>query len=152
MSTWTAQTTVSGRPEDVLDVLTDPAACGRWAPIDFDFHGLEGNRLVAGSRARVVGRLAGQRATFDVSVFEADAQRLSLCASGPITLDVLYELQSRAGGDVFTEVTASIGVRRGSGFIGRLLAQATDAVLAGGALRCSLDRIAREAEAYACAA
>ncbi len=146
MSTWTAQTTVLGRPEDVLGVLTDPAACGRWAPIDFDFEGLEGNRLVAGSRAQVVGRLAGQRATFEVNVIEADAQRLSLCASGPITLDVRYELE---GWDVITEVTASIGVRRGSGFVGRLLAQATDAVLAGGALRCSLDRIAREAEACA---
>jgi hypothetical protein len=127
-------------------VLTDPTACGRWAPIDFDFEGLEGDRLVAGSRARVVGRLAGQRATFDVNVIAADAQRLSLCASGPITLDVLYELASQSGA---TEVTASIGVRRGSGFVGRLLAQATDAVLAGGALRCSLDRIAREAEACA---
>ncbi len=146
MSTWTAQTTVSGRAEDVLDVLTDPTACGRWAPIDFNFEGLEGDRLVAGSRARVVGRLAGQRATFDVNVIAADAQRLALCASGPITLDVLYELASESGA---TEVTASIGVRRGSGFVGRLLAQATDAVLAGGALRCSLDRIAREAEACA---
>ena len=127
-------------------MLTDPTACGRWAPIDFDFEGLEGDRLVAGSRARVVGRLAGQRATFDVNVIAADAQRLALCASGPITLDVLYELESQSGA---TEVTASIGVRRGSGFVGRLLAQATDAVLAGGALRCSLDRIAREAEACA---
>jgi len=130
-------------------VLTDPAACGRWAPIDFDVEGLEGDRLVAGSRAHVVGRLAGQRVTFEVTVIEADAQRLALCASGPITLDVLYELQAEAAG---TEVTASIGVRRGSGFVGRLLAQATDAVLAGGALRCSMDRIARAAEAEACAA
>ena len=40
MRTWTAQITSKGRPEDVLGVLTDPAACGRWAPIDFDVDGL----------------------------------------------------------------------------------------------------------------
>jgi hypothetical protein len=144
MSTWTAQTTVMGHPQDVLGVLTDPAACGRWAPIDFDVEGLEGDRLVAGSRAHVVGRLAGQRVSFEVNVIAADTQRLALCASGPITLDVLYELEHAADA---TEVTASIGVRRGNGLVGRLLAQATDAVLAGGALRASMAAIAREAEA-----
>src|SRR4051794_11353423 len=60
MRTWTAQTTVNGRPEDVLAVLTDPATCGRWAPIDFEVEDLEGERLETGSKARVVGRLAGQ--------------------------------------------------------------------------------------------
>lgn len=88
MSTWTAVATVKGPPEGVLDVLTDPAACERWAPIEFDVEGLEGDRLVAGSRARVVGRLAGQRVGFDVEVHAADEERLALLATGPVVLDV----------------------------------------------------------------
>ena len=92
MRTWTAQITSKGRPEDVLGVLTDPAACGRWAPIDFDVEGLDGDRLVTGSRARVVGRIAGQRCSFDVDVIAADASGVKLLASGPIVLDVSYEL------------------------------------------------------------
>ena len=88
MRTWTAQITSKGRPEDVLGVLTDPAACGRWAPIDFDVEGLDGDRLVTGSRARVVGRIAGQNVSFDVDVIAADASGVKLLASGPIVLDV----------------------------------------------------------------
>src|SRR3954465_10650393 len=80
MRTWTAQITSKGRPEDVLGVLTDPAACGRWAPVDFDVEGLDGNRLVTGSRARVVGRIAGQRCSFDVDVIAADASGVKLLA------------------------------------------------------------------------
>src|SRR5436309_14944843 len=107
MRTWTAQITSKGRPEDVLSVLTDPAACGRWAPIDFDVEGLKGDRLVAGSRARVVGRLAGQRASFDVDVMRADAHGLELVASGPIVLDVNYELSPFAQG---RQVPAKVAV------------------------------------------
>src|SRR6476660_7695061 len=80
MRTWTAQITSKGRPEDVLGVLTDPAACGRWAPIDFDVEGLNGDRLVTGSRARVVGRIAGQRCSFDVDVIAANASGVKLLA------------------------------------------------------------------------
>ena len=36
MRTWTATTTVDAPPEAVLDVLTDPGACARWAPVDFE--------------------------------------------------------------------------------------------------------------------
>jgi hypothetical protein len=36
MGTWITQTTVDGAPEDVLAVLTDPQACTRWSPIDFE--------------------------------------------------------------------------------------------------------------------
>jgi hypothetical protein len=39
-----------------------------------------------------------------------------------------------------------VSVRSGRGFTGRLLAQATDALLAGGALQRAVDRIARELE------
>ena len=127
MRTWTAQITSKGRPEDVLGVLTDPAACGRWAPIDFDVEGLDGDRLVTGSRARVVGRIAGQRCSFDVDVIAADASGVKLLASGPIVLNVQYELSE-------------------AHFTGRLIAQATDALLAAGALRHAVTRLAREAD------
>ena len=143
MRTWTAQITSKGRPEDVLGVLTDPAACGRWAPIDFDVEGLDGDRLVTGSRARVVGRIAGQNVSFDVDVIAADASGVKLLASGPIVLDVQYELSPAQSG---SEVTAKVAVAGSRGFTGRLIAQATDALLAAGALRHAVSRIAHEAE------
>ena len=143
MRTWTAQITSKGRPEDVLGVLTDPAACGRWAPIDFDVEGLDGDRLVTGSRARVVGRIAGQRCSFDVDVIAADASGLRLLASGPIVLDVSYELAPAPAG---SDVTAKVSVAGSRGFTGRLIAQATDALLAAGALRHAVSRLAREAD------
>lgn len=143
MRTWTAQITSKGRPEDVLGVLTDPAACGRWAPIAFDVEGLDGDRLVTGSRARVVGRIAGQRCSFDVDVIAADASGLKLLASGPIVLNVTYELSPAPVG---SDVTVTVGVAGSRGFSGRLIAQATDALLAAGALRHAVNRIAREAE------
>ena len=143
MRTWTAQITSKGRPEDVLGVLTDPAACGRWAPIDFDVEGLDGDRLVTGSRARVVGRIAGQRCSFDVDVIAADASGMKLLASGPIVLDVSYELSPAQTG---SEVTATVAVAGSRGFTGRVIARATDALLAAGALRQAVSRIAREAD------
>jgi hypothetical protein len=146
MRTWTAQITSKGRPEDVLGVLTDPAACGRWAPIDFDVEGLDGDRLVTGSRARVVGRIAGRRVTFDVDVLVADASGIKLLASeagGSVSLDVQYELSEAHSG---SQVTAKVAVAGSRGFTGRLIAQATDALLAAGALRHAVTRIAREAE------
>jgi hypothetical protein len=146
MRTWTAQITSKGRPEDVLGVLTDPAACGRWAPIDFDVEGLDGDRLVTGSRARVVGRIAGRRVAFDVDVLAADASGLKLLASeagGSVSLDVRYQLSPAQAG---SEVTASVAVAASRGLTGRLLAQAADTMLAAGALRHAVTRIAREAE------
>jgi hypothetical protein len=143
MRTWTAQITSKGRPEDVLGVLTDPAACGRWAPIAFDVEGLDGDRLVTGSRARVVGRIAGQRCSFDVDVIAADASGMKLLASGPIILNVEYELLPAHTG---SEVTAKVAVTGSRGLSGRLIARAADALLAAGALRHAVSRIAREAE------
>src|SRR4051812_20914993 len=109
MSTWTAQTTVRGLPQDVLDVLTDPVAMGRWAPVDFDVEDLDGDRLVAGSRARVRGRLAGCSVAFDVEVHRADEEHLELVAVGPVSFDVNYRLRPVRGG---SEVEASVAVRR----------------------------------------
>jgi uncharacterized protein YndB with AHSA1/START domain len=57
MRTWTTQTTVAGLPDEVLALLTEPAAIARWAPIPFEVTELDTERLVAGSRARVRGGL-----------------------------------------------------------------------------------------------
>jgi polyketide cyclase/dehydrase/lipid transport protein len=139
---WTATTTVQARPEAVLDILTDPEACRRWAPIAFDIDELATDRLCGGSRARVSGRLAGRRIGFDVEIHEAHHRVLSLSAIGPVGFDVRYDLEPAARG---SEVRASVCVWPGSGFTGRLLAEATNALLAAGALQTAVLRIAREA-------
>ena len=96
MRTWTATTTIEARPEAVLDVLTDPEACARWAPIPFDVEDLRTPRLRCGSRARVSGRLAGKRVGFDVEVHEAIDGRLRLSADGPVGFDVALRPRARA--------------------------------------------------------
>jgi hypothetical protein len=145
MRTWTATTTTAARPEDVLDVLTDPEAAARWAPLPFDVEELDGPRLATGSRARVSGSLAGKRVGFDVEVHEASDRGLTLAANGPVGFDVEYQLAAVAGGG--SEVRASVSVRPSGGFAGRLLAQATSALLSAGALEAALNRVAREAVA-----
>ncbi|HET9736736.1 MAG TPA: SRPBCC family protein [Solirubrobacteraceae bacterium] len=145
MRTWTATTTTAARPQDVLEVLTDPEACARWAPLPFDVEELDGRRLAAGSRARVSGKLAGRRVGFDVEVHEASGRGLSLAADGVgglISFDVAYELAAVDGG---SEVRASVSVRPSRGLAGRLLAEATSALLSAGALEAAVSRIAREA-------
>ena len=92
MRTWTATTTTAARPEAVLDVLTDPEAAARWAPLPFDVEDLDGRRLATGSRARISGKLAGRRVGFDLEVHEASGDGLSLAASGPVGFDVDYRL------------------------------------------------------------
>jgi len=142
MRTFTASTLVDARPAAVLDILTDPEACARWAPLPFDVDELGGRRLRRGSRARVSGRLAGRRVGFDIEVLEADDSRLSLSADGPVGFDVRYDLAPAERG---SEVRASVSVRPGCGLAGRLLAEATNALLAAGALNNAVMRIAREA-------
>jgi hypothetical protein len=142
MRTWTATTTTAARPSDVLDVLTDPEACARWAPLPFAVEELDGRRLATGSRARVSGSLAGKRVGFAVEVHEASDRGLMLAADGPVGFDVNYELAEVAGG---SEVRASVSVRPSGGIAGRLLAQATAALLSAGALEAALSRVAREA-------
>lgn len=132
---------VPALPEAVLDVLTDPEACRRWAPIDFDVDELRTPRLLGGSTARVSGRLAGRRVDFDVQVHEAADSRLYLSADGPVGFDVRYDLAPAPGG---SEVRASVSVRPTRGLTGRLLAEATNALLAAGALQAAIARIARE--------
>jgi hypothetical protein len=142
MATWTAQTRVAGLPDEVLALLTDPSSIARWAPVAFDVVDFEGRRLGAGDRVRVCGRLAGRSVEFEVDVSEADDGHLVLTAVGPIRLDVEYLAVAAADG---SEVHASITVS-GRGLMGRVLAQTTDALLAAGALRAAVDRIACELE------
>ena len=143
-STWNARLEMRAPAEHVLDALTDPEVCSRWSPIDFEVEELDGDHLVAGSRARIAGRLGGARVCFDVEVFERGPERLALRASGPLVLDVDYRLVPAS--DRSTEVSASVTVERGPGLIGRVLEPATRGLLAGGALQSAVARIARHVE------
>src|SRR3954471_16438561 len=98
MKTWTATTTVDAGPDAVLDVLTDPDAIGRWAPLPFDVEDLDTPRLITGSPARASARLAGRRVGFEIEVHEAEPGRLTLVATGPIELDVAYDLSPAGDG------------------------------------------------------
>jgi hypothetical protein len=138
MRTWTA--TADAHPAAVLNVLTDPDACARWAPVPFDVESTR--RLAAGTRTTVSGRLAGQRIGFDVEVHEADETGLALSADGPVGFDVDYRLEPAPKG---SNVRASVSVRPGGGLRGRLLAEATGALLTAGALQSALSRLVREA-------
>jgi hypothetical protein len=92
----------------------------------------------------VSGRLAGKRVGFDVSVHEAVDGRLRLSADGPVGFDVRYDLAPAPRG---SEVRASVCVRPARGLTGRLLAEATNALLAAGALQAAISRLGREATA-----
>ena len=144
MKTWTATATAEVHPAAVLDVLTDPDAAARWAPVPFDVE--DDRRLAAGRTARVSGRLAGKRVGFDVQVHSADIHGFALTARGPVGFDVDYRLAPHAAG---SEVHASISVRPNRGLAGRLLAEATSALLNAGALEQTLARLTREAAATA---
>ncbi len=141
MKTWTATAVAEAHPAAVLHVLTDPDACARWAPVPFDVED-DTRRLATGSRARISGRLAGQRVGFDVEVRQADEHGLALSADGPVGFDVDYRLAPHDDG---AQVLASVSVRPRRGLVGRLLAEATGALLAAGALDQALARLTREA-------
>lgn len=145
MRTWTTQTNVAGPPAEVLSLLTEPEAIARWAPIPFELVDLTDRRLRPGTRARVSGGLAGRQLEFDVAVHEADNGRLALRASGPIEIDVEYVATAIETG---SDLRASVSVT-GRGLTGRILAKATDALLATGALSTAVRGIERE---LACAA
>jgi hypothetical protein len=142
MGQWTAHTRVAGPPDEVLSVLTEPGAIARWSPVDFQLLDFAGERLSPGDRVHVRGRLVGRPLEFAVVVHEADAGRLALSATGPIRLDVEY---LATAGEDGSEVHASVAVS-GQGLWGRVLAQATETLLAAGALRTAIERIAQELE------
>lgn len=141
MRTWTATALVPAPREVVLDLLTDPDACTRWSPVPLDAED-DCDRLAAGARTRVHGRLAGVDVSFDVEVHAADHHGLALSAHGPIALDVVYVLVERGEG---CEIRASIGVRPRRGLVGLALVEATAALLSGGALRATVARLGVEA-------
>jgi len=145
MSQWTTTARARTAPGDVLQVLTHPDEIRRWSPVDFDLEDLDGGRLVAGMRGRVTGRLAGVPVGFDVEVRAADEARLELSADGPVGLDVRYDV---SGDESCAEFSASVSVRRGRGLTGRLVANATAALLSAGALDGAASRIARVAESH----
>jgi hypothetical protein len=140
MRTFTAQTTATCTPDEVLDLLTDPEAIARWAPIPFEILGLDKQRLSADAIIRVRGQLAGHRAEFSVHVLEVSDERLTLVAQGPVSLEVDYDVRAACRG---SRIHASVSVL-GHGLVGRLLAKATEALLAGGALQSSLNRLANQ--------
>jgi uncharacterized protein YndB with AHSA1/START domain len=140
MRTFRADTTVASSPSEILDRLTDPAAIARWAPIPFEVIELDEKRLYPGAEVRVRGQLAGHRTEFDVHVLEVSDKRLTLVAQGPVSLAVAYDVRPAARG---SRVHASISVL-GHGLIGRLLARATEALLAAGALQSSLNRLSTQ--------
>ncbi len=142
MRTWTAHKQIAAEPDVVLDVLTDPDACRRWSPVPFDVDAAGADRLAAGTRMRVSGRLVGRTVGFDVEVHEAGDGRLALSARGPVAFDVAYEARPHKGG---SEVCASVSVRSGGGLFGRVAEQATAALLHAGALGVAVDRIAASA-------
>ena len=140
MRTWTATATADANPAAILSVLIDPDAASVWAPVPFDVE--DDRRLAAGRTSRVSGKLAGKRVGFDVHVHAADVTGLALTATGPVGLDVDYRLAPTARG---AEVHASISVRPNRGLAGRLLAEATGALLNAGALDQTLARLTRAA-------
>ena len=140
MRTFTAHATATSSAHEVVQLLTDPDAIARWAPIPFEVIELDNQRLYAGANVRVRGQLAGQSAEFSVHVLEVSDERLTLVAQGPISLDVEYQIAPARGGSA---VRASVSVL-GHGLIGRLLAKATEALLAAGALQSSLNRVAHQ--------
>lgn len=143
MSQWTATARAKATPGQVLEVLTHPDEIRRWSPVDFDSDDLDGQRLAAGTRGRVVGRLAGVSVGFDVEVHAVDEARLELSAEGPVGLDVRYDLKVDDSG---AQLNASVSMRPSDGLTGRLVANATAALLSAGALEGAAGRIARVAE------
>jgi hypothetical protein len=143
MAQWETRTTVNGRPEHVLAVLTDPKSAQRWSPVGFQLEQIDGDRLRSGTRAVLKGSLAGRGVSFDVHVIKASDGQLELRAVGPVEMDVAYDA---VAADDVTEVTASVAVRSAGGFFGRMLQSATDALLAGGALNVAVAGVAREVE------
>jgi hypothetical protein len=140
---WTAETAIATHPGQVMEVLTRPCAISSWAPVPFEVDGLHTDRLETGSKARVVGLLAGKEVAFDVEIHEASDEALRLTAIGPyVEMDVVYDVFPI---DDAAHVQATIDVK-GKGVMGRFVAKAVEGFLAGGALSGALGQLALAAE------
>ncbi len=142
MTTWTATALTEAPPEAVLAALTDPDAVARWSPVAFDVED-ESGRLRAGTRTRVSGKLAGVRVGFDVEVHRADDRRFALSASGPVSMDVEYDVAPEPDGS--TCVHASVSIADGRGLLSKVMSEATNGLLRAGALSTAVNRIAQTA-------
>jgi hypothetical protein len=136
--TWSACAELDADATDVLEALTDPQTIAAWAPVSFDVESPAGQRLRAGSRERVSGSIAGIGATFEVEVARADAERLELVASGPVSLDVVYTFRQRGSR---VTVVARVAVSHRGGMRAQLLRPAVNALLRAGALQQALERL-----------
>jgi carbon monoxide dehydrogenase subunit G len=145
MRTWTTEAWLDMMPEEVLAKLTDPEAIARWSPIGYELLELDGDRLQAGSRAKVRGALAGRPVVFTVDVHDARDGRLALEASGPVSIGAEYLLHPVGGG---SRLRASVSVS-GHGVFGVPLARAVEGLLAAGLLRVGVRRLAQELTAGA---
>jgi len=143
IGTWRSHIDVRASPDRVLETLTDVRACETWSPVDFDIAGPNTQRLTAGTRVAVSGRIARRRVRFCVEIVRADTERLLLRAAGPVDMLADYLVTSAAHG---SRLHAAISVRRGSGSGASLMARATSVLLGAGALKRALSGIAREAE------
>lgn len=139
MGTWTARALSTAEPDRVIGLLTDPDAAELWSPLDFGVEEIDGDRLRPGGRAVLSGRLAGRWVEFQLDVFEADDGRLSLRATGPVTMDVDYEILD-------AQIVARVRVHGGRGLTGRVLSSAIDGMLAAGTLQFAVNALARHAE------
>ncbi len=143
LRTWRSGITVQAAPELVLETLTEVRACRSWSPVGFTVDGLDGPRLRPGATPRVSGNLGGRNVHFQLEVLQADAERLRLCAVGPVEMLVDYAVHATSPG---SSVRAAVSVRALPGWIGAMSERLTRLLLAGGALNDALARMAREAE------
>src|SRR6476620_9978827 len=94
LRSWRSGITVHAAPELVLETLTEVCACRSWSPVGFTVDGLDGPRLRPGATPRVSGNLGGRRVCFHIDVLQADAERLRLCAVGPVEMVVDYAVRA----------------------------------------------------------
>jgi hypothetical protein len=91
--------------------------------------------------ARAAIPVEPSRVRFDLSVLEASDRHLALSALGPCEVRACYETERAPGG---TEVTASVSIGSRGGIRSRIVSAAAEALLAGGVLGRTLERMAEE--------
>jgi Polyketide cyclase / dehydrase and lipid transport len=138
--TWTAEAWLAGMPDEVWPRLTEPESIASWSPVPYEVLELDGGRLESGSRARVRGALGGCPVEFTVDIHEAEDGRLALHASGPVLISAEYLLRADRDG---SSLRASVSVT-GRGPVGALAARGVECLLAAGALRAAVNKLAHQ--------